>query len=57
MFFFLGGITFLGAVFIFFFVKETSGLDDKTKKLLYTPKEFQPEDDIIQEIEMEASQS
>ena len=29
MFFFLGGVTFIGAVFIFFFVKETAGLDDK----------------------------
>ena len=53
MFFFLGGVTFIGAVFIFFFVKETSGLSDKEKKQLYTPKEFLPEDDIIDEIEME----
>ena len=43
MFFFLGGVTFFGALFIFFFVKETKGLDDKTKKLLYTPKEYLPE--------------
>jgi len=29
MFFFLGGVTLVGAVFIFFFVKETRGLEDK----------------------------
>lgn len=55
MFFFLGGVTFLGAVFIFFFVKETQGLSDKQKKLLYTPKEYLDEDNIIAEIEMEAN--
>ena len=42
MFFFLGGITFVGAVFIIIFVKETHGLDDKQKKLLYTPAEYLP---------------
>jgi len=29
MFFFLGGVTLLGAIFILIFVKETQGLDDK----------------------------
>lgn len=40
MFFFLGGVTFIGAIFIKIFVKETRGLDDKEKKLLYTPVEY-----------------
>lgn len=40
MFFFLSFITFIGAVFIQVFVKETKGLTDKEKKLLYTPKEL-----------------
>lgn len=62
MFFFLGGITFLGAVFIIVFVKETAGLDDKAKKLLYTPEQYLPDDmkpgnktegDMFGEIEME----
>jgi len=29
MFFFLGGVTFVGAIFIFFVIKETQGLEDK----------------------------
>lgn len=40
MFFFLGAVTFVGAVYIKIFMKETRGLDDKSKKLLYTPKRF-----------------
>ena len=58
MFFFLGGVTLLGAFFIYFFVKETKGLDDKQKKLLYTPAEFLPahEDEVIKDIEMEQAQ-
>jgi hypothetical protein len=32
MFFFLGGVTLIGAVFIAMWVKETKGLTDKEKK-------------------------
>jgi hypothetical protein len=42
MFFFLGGVTFIGAVFIHVFIKETKGLSDKQKKLLYTPPQYLP---------------
>lgn len=54
MFFFLGGVTFLGAIFIAIFVKETAGLNDIDKKLLYTPEEYRP-DPVIGDIEMEHS--
>ena len=40
MFFLLGGVTFLGAIFIHVYVKETKGLTDKEKKELYTPDEL-----------------
>lgn len=40
MFFLLGGITLLGAVFVAVFVKETKGLTDKQKKTLFTPKDL-----------------
>jgi len=40
MFFLLGGITLLGAVFVAVFIKETKGLSDKEKKQLYTPKDM-----------------
>ena len=53
MFFFLGGVTLVGSFFIFFVIKETQGLEDRQKKLLYTPKEYIPEDEIIGEIELE----
>ena len=44
MFFILGAITTLGAVFIKIFVKETKGLSDIQKKQLYMPQEFIDED-------------
>ena len=40
MFFFLGGITIVGAIFVLIFVKETKGLSDLKKKQLYMPQEF-----------------
>jgi len=40
MFFLLGGITLVGAVFVWFYIKETKGLSDKEKKQLYTPKDL-----------------
>jgi len=40
MFFLLGTITLIGAVFVLVFVKETKGLSDLEKKQLYMPKEF-----------------
>ena len=35
LFFFFGGITSLGGVYIYFLMKETEGLTDKEKKQLY----------------------
>lgn len=40
MFFILGGITLLGAVFVKIFIKETKGLSDLQKKQLYMPDEY-----------------
>lgn len=36
-FFIQGGITLLGGIFVFCFVKETQGLNDFRKKNLYSP--------------------
>ena len=54
MFFFLGFVTLAGSVFIAVFVKETRGLDDRAKKLLYTPAEFLPEDGVTKDVEADA---
>ena len=40
MFYLLGGITLVGAVFVAIFIKETKGLSDYEKKTLYMPEEF-----------------
>ena len=40
MFFFLGTITLIGAIFIAIFVKETKGLSDIEKKQLYYPEDI-----------------
>ena len=40
MFFLLGTVTILGAIFILIFVKETKGLSDLDKKQLYMPIEI-----------------
>lgn len=40
MFFLLGSITLLGAIFIAVFVKETKGLSDLEKKSLYYPEDL-----------------
>lgn len=44
MFFILGGITLLGAVFVAVYIKETKGLSDREKKQLYTPQDILEED-------------
>jgi hypothetical protein len=44
MFFLLGGVTLVGAVFVAMFVKETKGLSDLEKKSLYTPQDLLDED-------------
>lgn len=44
MFFLLGGITLLGAIFVAVYIKETKGLSDKEKKSLYTPQDMLDED-------------
>ena len=52
MFFLLGGITLLGAVFVAIYIKETKGLSDKEKKSLYTPQDMLDEDAKEAAIEM-----
>lgn len=54
MFFFLSAITFIGAVFIQVFVRETKGLNDKQKKELFTPKKFLEQDQKDKDIELAA---
>lgn len=44
MFFLLGGVTLVGALFVAIFVKETKGLSDLEKKSLYTPQDLLDED-------------
>ena len=43
MFFFLGAITLIGAIFIALFIKETKGLSDLEKKSLYFPDDIKAE--------------
>jgi len=40
MFFVLGGVTLVGALFVAVFIKETKGLSDLEKKSLYTPQDL-----------------
>lgn len=40
MFFLLGGVTLVGALFVAVFIKETKGLTDFEKKSLYTPQDL-----------------
>jgi hypothetical protein len=44
MFFLLGGVTLVGALFVAVFIKETKGLSDMEKKSLYTPQDLLDED-------------
>jgi hypothetical protein len=46
MFFILGSITLIGAIFVQVFIKETKGLNDKEKKELYMPEEFKDKDTV-----------
>ena len=39
-FFILCGISCVGAVYVLVFIKETKGMNDKEKKLIFTPKKF-----------------
>ena len=39
LFFIFSGINFISTIYAALFIKETKGLSDKEKKLLYTPKE------------------
>ena len=52
MFFFLSGITFIGAAFILLYVKETKGLTDKEKKELYCPDELKEGNNKGKDIEL-----
>lgn len=49
MFFILGVITIIGAVFMKVYVKETKGLSDKEKKQLYMPIDLQEESSEIKQ--------
>jgi hypothetical protein len=40
MFFILGGVTLIGAIFVQIWIKETKGLTDLEKKQLYMPEEY-----------------
>ena len=53
MFFLLGGITLVGALFVAIYIKETKGLSDKEKKQLYTPQQLLDED-AKAELEMQS---
>lgn len=46
LFFIFGGITFLNALFAYFFTKDISGLTDKEKKSLYAVKKSKPVEDL-----------
>ena len=39
-FFLLAGLAVLGSMYGYFFMKESQGLTDQEKKLLYTPQRF-----------------
>ena len=40
VFFIFSGLSVLATLYVYIFMKETKGLSDKDKKLLYTPKTF-----------------
>ena len=40
MFYLLAALSALGSAYGYFFMKESRGLTDREKKLLYTPKKF-----------------
>lgn len=44
VFFILSGLSLLGTIFSYFFIKETKGLSDKEKMLLFTPERFKPQE-------------
>ena len=43
MFFIFAGLSFGGAIYSFFFIKETKDLTDKAKRLLFVPKKYMKE--------------
>ena len=43
VFFTFGATSLLGTVFVYFFIRETYGLTDKAKKLLFVPKQYMHE--------------
>ena len=51
VFYVLSGISALGAIYVFAFIRETKGLTEKQKKLLYTPVRFVQAYRIFDEIE------
>ena len=60
LFYIFSGISVLATAYSIIFIKETKGLSDKQKKLLYTPKQYLIDNDmsldadqISQELDME----
>lgn len=45
VFFIFAGLSVLGALYGYIFIKETKGLSDKEKKLLFTPERFKPKEE------------
>lgn len=45
VFFLFGGITIIGFFFIWFFIKDTTGLSDKQKKNLYSKEQVERDSD------------
>ncbi len=54
VFWLFGGITFIGAFFCFFFIRETRGLHDKEKKLIYSPRSYRAK--LIAEADIQKNQ-
>ena len=46
VFFIFSGLSVFGALYVAVFMKESRGLSDREKKLLYTPKRFIEEADL-----------
>jgi len=51
MFIAFSGISLIGATYSFFMIKETMGLTDKQKKLLFTPKKYLTDEEVSKERE------
>jgi len=55
VFFIFSGLSVFGALYVAVFIKESRGLSDREKKLLYTPKRFITDTDKIAEADQATS--